>query len=357
MECLEKVIKLSRTECACLEDDKPAEYNEGQCEVYLDELEGLTLDVLNGAANCEKGSLWDMMLRARENATLQFKADLLASLENNWVPRIPNYSGLIGETQFTSTLSFSETKAGQLVVFPRVVGGQMTIRRIGLIMNASTSIQVSVYNNDENSETPIAQYTIPVTGSALSYGDLETPLVLPLWSPNVNNLEYYFIYEVSGFMPKNNKTNCVPCSGGAKIVAWQNWVQVYGIRGNTTEYDSFNRTTELNGIVLDAALSCDAPRVICSEEYPLDFNTGRAMQIAYAIRFKAGALLIDELLSSKEINRHTMMDREALYGKRNYYRSSYEQWVKYLAENTEVINNNCWICRTNKLMSKGFIQA
>lgn len=358
MECLEKVIKLSRTECECQDADRPVDYNEGQSEVYLDELEGLSLDVISGAANCEKGSLWDLMSRARENATLQFKSDLLAFLENNFVPRIPHYTGLLGENKFTSSLNFSETKAGQLVVFPRKIGGQMKVKRIGLIMNASQNVTVNVYDNDEHSTTPLGTYTIATTANELAYGVLEDPLILPLWSPNVTNLEYYFVYDVAGFMPKNNSANCVPCSGGAKVVAWQNWVQVYGVRGNSTDYSSFNRTSELNGILLDADLYCEAPRVICSAEYPLDFqNSGRAMHIAYAIRFKAGEILIEELLNSKEINRHTMMDREKLYGKRNHYRATYEQWVKYLGENTEIINNNCWACRPNKLVSKGTILA
>lgn len=353
MNCLDKVIKLSRTECECFE--APEDFNKGQSEVYLDELEGINLNILGGAQNCEEGNIWQMMDRARLNATLAFKADLLSKLENNYVPRRPNYSGLLGQSAFTSTLNFSQTIAGQEWSFNRIIGGKIKIKRIGLAINATQVVTINIYDNDQHKTSPLGTYNISATANELTYGVLSTPLELPLWSDNVSNLKYYAVYTVSGFYPKNNKTQCVPCSGGVKHVAWINWLSVKGIKGNDTEYSSFSKSDELMGLVFDVDLNCNPQRIICSDEYPLDFETGRAMQIAYAIRFKAGALLIDTILSSPEINRYTMMDREALYGKRNHYRAKYEEWILYLSENSPVINNDCWICKPSNLLKRGTI--
>lgn len=355
MDCLENIIKLSRTECPCVDEDKPETFNQGQSEVYLDELEGLNLSILSGAEGCGPGSIWDMMHRARINATLALKTDLLSVVENNFIPLRPNYSGVLGETTFTTSLNISNEKAGQLLKFPRILGGKMIISRIGLMMSTTTPIVISVFDNDEHTVVPIATFTIGSTANTLTYGNLETPLTLPLWSKNIHDLEYYVVYTIGAFQPKNNKTQCVPCSGGVKNVAWQNWLKVYGIAGDGTEYSTFQTTDELNGLVLDVQLKCEGARVICSDEYPLDFDTAKAMQIAYAIRFKAGAILLDEILSSPNINRYTMMDTEKLYGKRNQYRATYEKWVTYLADNTPIINNDCWICKPNSLMSRGTI--
>ena len=357
MTCLENIIKLSRTNCNCFPQGSPAvNISDGQTEVYLDELEGLNLSILTGAADCEEGNIWEMMVKARENAIYQFQSDLMSCIEDNYIAKRPNYSGYIGELAHNSSLSITETTAGIVVRFPRIVGGKLKLRKIGLIMNAALAISVSIYNNDLNQTTPIGTYTINSLANAVNFGTLVTPLELPLWSNSVNNLEYYFVYNVSGFQPRNNKTVCVPCSGGVKNVVWANWLTVTGIKGNGTDYASYRNTAEINGLVLDAELTCNGSRVICSDEYPLDFeNNGKARQMAYAVRFKAGALLIDDILSSPQINRYTMMDREALYGKRNHYRAKYEEWIKYLCANTPIINNDCWICKPSGLISRGTI--
>lgn len=356
MSCLDKVIKLSRTECPCYteSEDFPADINEGQAEVYLDELEGLNLDSINGGADCSKGNVWEMMDRARDNASKALKADLLSCMESNYVAKRPNYSGFVGETQANSTLTFSQTRAGMLWLPHKVIGGKAKIKRIGVFMNAVAAVSVSIYDNDQNYNTPLATYTINSAVNTPQYAVLSPALEVPLWKQNGDKIEYYFVYTISGFMPRNNKSQCIPCSGGVKDVAWNNWLQVYGIRGNGNDFKNFSRTSELNGLIIDAEFMCNAGRAICSDEYPLDFeNSGRAMQIAYAIRFKAGAILIDNILSSPEINRYTMLDREALYGKRNHYRSKYEQWIQYLCENTEAINNDCWACKPNALIRIG----
>lgn len=357
--CLDKIFALSRTECPCMVDNQPSGVNEGQSGIYLDELEGLSLTGFAQGVDCDSGSIWDMMAKARENATIQFKADILATLESSYEPAVPNFSGTMGQKTFAATLPVTNTYAGQKLKFHRKVGGYMRLKRIGLLMNASTNVQVRIYDNDEHYSTPIAQYTIASTANTLVYGAMVTPLELPMWSRNVTDLEYYVVYTVSGFMPKDNKVECVPCSGGAARVPYTNWLKLYGITGSDTSYNSFNTTEYLNGLVLDVDLYCQPQRVICSDEFPIDFNnSGRGMQIAYAIRFKAGQLLLDQILSSPEINRYTMMDREALYGKRNSYRANYEKWVQYISDNhMPMMNADCWRCKPNKVFARGTITA
>lgn len=355
MSCFENIIKLSRTECECFDDDKPVNYNAGQSEVYLDELDGLSLDLISGGANCEEGNIWDMMAKARTNAEIRFKADLMSCIEDNFIPKRPNYSGIIGQISHNASLNISYTKAGYVIKPHTIVGGKLTIKRIGLIMNASTAIQVQVYDNDENKTTPIAQYTINSVANDVAYATLNTPLELPLWSKNVSDTRYYLVYTIAGFQPRNNGPGCIPCSGGTKRVTYQNWLDVNGIMGNGTDYTSFTETSELNGVVIDGVLTCDGSRVICSDEYPIDFNTGKGMQMAYAVRFAAAESLLEMILASKEINIYTTRDRESLYGKRNHYRKQYEDWITYLCGNMPIINNDCWACKPSDQFQRGTI--
>lgn len=355
MACFDKIIKLSRTTCECFDDNKPTDYDEGQSEVYVDELEGMNLTGLQGAENCEEGNIWDIMVKARANAELQLKADLLSYISDSYSPRRPNYSGLLGQVQFTQTLNYTDAIAGQKVFgFGSIVGGYMKIKRIGLMMSTTSSVTVKVYNNDQNQTTAIAQYTINSSANALAFATLSTPLELPLWSSNGVLLEYYFVYDLIGtYYPKNNKADC-GCGGSQNRVTFKNWVRVAGIKGSAI--GSTTDTEELNGIVLDAEFNCDQSRLICSDEYPLNFtNNGIAMQMAYAARFKTGALIIDEILSTPNINRYTMMDREALYGKRNFYRKSYQDYIPYLGGKLEVQNNDCLMCSPSDQMMKGKI--
>lgn len=348
-DCLTDVIKLSRTTCECF-DDKPETYNEGQSDVYLDELEGLELVGLQGAESCAEGNIWEMMDKARANATLQFKTDLLSCINQEYKSKRPNFSGTIGQVNFSSTLALSEANAGDVMEFPNIEGGYFKLKKIGLIMNAVASVTVNIYDNDEHSTTPLGTYTFNSAANALAWGTLATPLELPLWSSNVSALKYYFVYTLSGFLPKNNKADC-GC-GGVKP-AWMSWITIAGIKGSGTTYSSYSRTKEMNGLVLNGELTCKSGRIICTDENPLDFENdmGRSMQIAYAIRFKAGEMLVESILASSAINRYTMLDRERLWGKRNHYRKLYGEWIQYLCDNAEIGNNDCLVCRGSKLIS------
>ena len=356
MECLENIIKLSRTECSCYDDSKPLTFAEGKSDIYLDELEGLNLDLIKSAADCSNGGLWDLLAKSRENAVKAFKADLLSCVGLNFTSKRPNYGGLIGNTAFNSTLSFSQNMAGVKLHVSNILGGYMTIKGFKLMFNATKTFNILVYSTDDLS-TPVATYPVTSTANALQSVTITTPLKLPLWSTVNSYVDYYVVYELDGtFYPKNNKAAC-DCN--KTLVAYKNWVSPTGVRGNDTQdLTNFAATSEFNGLSIDVDLNCNSTRLICSDEYPLDFEQdGRAMQMAVTVRWKAGELLIESILSSGNINRYTMMDREALYGKRNRYRKLYEDWIAYLCENTEVLNSDCLKCKQNSNVSKGFIQA
>jgi hypothetical protein len=79
------------------------------------------------------------------------------------------------------------------------------------------------------------------------------------------------------------------------------------------------------------------------------------MDYAYAIRYKAGMMLVQLILDSSHINRYTIMGREALYGKRAHFEKKYQEYVAYLCENTEITNTDCLICKPNPNYAIGTI--
>lgn len=357
MECLDKVIKLSASTCECYEQGSPSvDLEEGKSNLYLDRLEGFNLETVKAATDCNSGGLWEKMYLARQEAEQALKADLLSCLQNNVVHKRPNYEGMFGQRVFNNTLNLTQSVIGQVMKFPRIVGAKVRLKKIGLMLNSNASVSVSIYNNDENATDAIGTYTINTTANTVSEAELSDYLDLPLWSENVNNLEYYIVFNRSGFQPKNNSHGCIPCGTYEKNPGWKRWINITGIRGNNTDYANFTTSEELNGLILTGMIFCDATRLICSDEYPLNFETdGYAMKIAETVRYKAGAILADDILSTNNLNRYIMLEREALYGKRNYYRKKYEDLVAWLCANTPYINNDCFACKPPTNAQKGAI--
>ncbi len=357
MECLSKVIKLSRTECECFDDGKPTDYNEGKANIYLDELEGFpTLSGLQGAESCAEGGIWDMMAKARENAEEQFITDTLACLSLRYTPKRNPYTGIVGSIKWTNAIPYSQNMAGAKMKPTQIIGGYWTIKKFGLLFSTTATFNISVYSN-EDMENPIAVYPVTSAANNLQYITLTDPLKLKMWSTEVDKIEYYFVYDLIGtYMPLNNK-NCSGCGQTDSNRPYAPWVTARGMVGNnTTDLDEFTETTELNGIVLDSSFSCDSTRLICSDENPLDFEgDGIARQIAVTIRWKAAEILIEKLLASDNINRYTMLDNERLWGKRNHFRKLYDEWIAWLCENTELKNIDCLACRQNSNVIKGSI--
>lgn len=354
-DCLTNLFKLSRTTCTCFDEGKPTDYNEGKFDVYLDELEGFELNMLAGASDCSSGSLWDIMAWARDEAAKQFKADLLACINQNYVSRRSVYSGLIGQISFTGNLNLTHTKAGQILIFPQIKGGKMTLRRIATAFNTTGTIDVEVYDNAMNQTTPIASYTLNTTANTAEFSTLSTPLELPMWSNLVKHLEYYIVYTRGTKQPKDVQTDC-GCGGTPP--PWKTWMSVYGISGSDTSYGQWTRVKKFaNGLLLDVDLRCKATDLICSDERPLDIdNSGFDMQVVYANRWLAGALTFQKILDSPNLSRYTLMDRERIYGMRNHARARYNEFITYLCENTEV-SSGCLMCKQNPNFSMGNILA
>jgi hypothetical protein len=355
MDCLENIIGLSRTDCDCpnlaaVSGESGIE-NTSLSGLYLDELEGMNLDMIAAANDCARGSLWERMDRSVSNAKIAFRSDLLGCIGKEYRPRRTPWKGQLGQGSYTSTLNLNTATAG-VRLSPQIIrSGFLMLKRIGVLVNATTDVTVKVYSN-ENGSTELGSYTISAIANTLTWGTISpAPLELPMWDVNSAcngySLKYYVVMELDGFQPKNNKKDC-GCGGVKRD--YLPWLDITGTKGDviTTAAESMTQTTELNGIVLDIETKCKQSELICSDYMGLDYEEdGLAMQMAYAIRFKAGALLMDELLSTNQINRETMMNREAMMNYKTVYQNSYNEWIGFLCSTIDVGNNDCLVCRND----------
>lgn len=355
-DCLDSIIGLSRTDCECFEVPTV----DSESGLFLDEVEGLNLKMIDAGTDCETGSLWDLLRYAREQAILAYKADFAGKLAMSWkMARIP-FKGQIGRDKFSTDYNVGAV-SGHRYVFGNVKNGLWKVTRIATLFNTSGSFDVKIYNNVEDD----ALYTINVTSVAnkVTWTTLETPLNLPMYDAQAEYLQYFFLYEYPGFKPKDNSFKC--CSTVLNFNCYKpvlmnindarymfhRWCNVTGVNGASVDAirdssSSFNN--HAMGLLVDGEMKCDTQGIACNDT---DYNYSAIAKVkAYAIWYRAGAFLANAILSSQNINRFTMLDREALYGKRNNYLKEYSNRLEWLTNpqvdevKTALLQSGCVEC-------------
>lgn len=200
--CLEGVIGLSRTECECY--DVPA--NDSLSGLYLDELDGLNLSAIKAGANCEDGSIWDMMSKALESAIFDLSADLEAEVRKHFKVNKEPWQGIIGRDSIRATEAISNY-AGVKILCAPVKSGVLRIKRIGTMFAGVGNLTLNVYNNIQ--DAAVATLSVPTLNSdRVQWYTLPTPLELPMYDAQKEYVQYYFVYDNPGYNPKNNNFKC-----------------------------------------------------------------------------------------------------------------------------------------------------
>lgn len=353
MDCLSNIIGLSETTCECLTDLIPlgvTDVDVSASGIFLDKLPGLNLNVASGADDCAQGNIWQRMWDARKEAIEDYKTDLLQCVTLNYKPRIQNFSGNLGQTTFSGSMSLGSTFAGQKIIPYVVKGGYITVKRIGILIDQNANVTLQIYSN-KNTSTLLFNTAVPIGAlqNSLTWAVLTTPLELPMWDDSGLQIHYYIGMVLNGtFQPKKNKKDC-GCSGAKE--PYLNWMRIEGAHGNNTANPgSFTLNTELNGIVVDVDVKCKTLDVICNSQFPLDYeNDAVARGMAKAIRFRAAAILIQNLINSDNINRFVLLDRTQLMNNIVEWNDKYVEWINYVCQNTNSLtNNDCLICKETK---------
>jgi hypothetical protein len=344
LKCLENIIGLSRTECACFDTGKPSDAEITKSGLYLDELQGLDLNLIGSDIECGEGNVWEKMEKAIEISKNTFRTDILAAITEFASARRKPFNGKIGEVRKRTVLMAANNFIGEIIQGCNIKGAEFTLRGISTHMDTTTTFDIYIYNNIQ--DDPILQIpNIEATANMVTPNIL-TPnenLTFPLYTEECDSLEYYIVYVPSGFNPYDNKVSC----GCSRKQPWEQWFDVQGISGDdisTIELrENLPRNEFANGLILDLVINCNTQNLICGgENEDLDYENDPVSRVtAKAIQYKAGEVLINYILSSGNINRSKMMSKEALYGKRNHYASEYGSRINWLSENIDIKGNDC----------------
>ena len=369
--CFQYIFGLSQTECGCEQyaDDKPIDFDTSDSGIFLDEVEGLHLRLILSGANCEEGSMWDLMARARANAVKQFKSDLLACMISQSRLKREPFSGTIGDySKFTKNITAGTTFAGLRVRIADIIGGVATLRRVGLLFNTTGLKDITIY--DTTGELVATITNLPTIANKISWTTLPSPITLPTDTPTRTHTDYNFVYTVDGNLPKDMKVHC-GCGSGYKPYwnslhpsysvpqdkgnfKWANFAMVAGIKGNAIANlgsdNDWNTQEYTNGIALDIHFGCNVETSICNES--LDYTSDPyALAMAYAIRYKAAEMLVQNILTNPDPSYYTTAAPEILKSFIPKYRKEYENRVyDYLC--TELVDpaninrySDCHTCK------------
>jgi len=347
LNCLNNIIGLSLNECVCYDDGRPVDFDVSNSGLYLDELEGLNLRTLASDVECGEGNIWLKMEKAITNAVTNFRTDLISSILLTQRTGRKSFNGLIGQLKYKTVNTIPTTWTGLRINPREFKGSVLTLKGITTLMDTDVSFDVFIYDNI----TPTPLHSIlnvnAVTGTATE--NPLTPIELPLYREGYQDLEYQIVYQPSGFNPLDNKVTC----GCRRRENFEEWMTVEGIQGDViAEREDWNTNGFANGLAIDVSMVCNTAEIICGGDSndSLDFeNDGVALSMAYAIRFKAGEILIEDILASGEINRFTMLDKERLWGKRNHYRTEFRTRIVYISDTIDIESNDCLVCGDKRI--------
>ena len=366
-DCYDYIIGLSRTECTCWDPkgDHELDFNTSYSGLYIDEVEPLR--VLASLEKCEQ-DVWEAMSQARENAIKIFVSDASRELLKWNELRVQPYTGVIGRRRNTQDMGITKTYAGVHIICKKIVGGQLTIKKIYTAFNFTGMVTVSVEDNLGNNW---GSYVLNTTEDTWVENDI-TDLELPLWSDLVDNVEYFLYYTLGANQPRNNEI-CSNCPAGLRFSTnrpyylWGHtdpyrWAESIMVGGFTTSdvsrfddvtYD-YGGNNFLNGLNLEVDIDCDFGLTLCKDSMNF-MSDPLAIATAEAVLFKAAEILADHIIASPSMSYAKLINRELLAKEQVLWIEKYKERITYIGENTDIRKTDCLKCKDRLPIRKGTI--
>lgn len=336
--CFENLVGLSRSECECFDDIDP-ELSKSKLKLWLDELEGIDLELIQNAIQCGD-DLEKNFEKIYSNGVNFLESDIQVAISESYKQRNKPFVGIIGELKFDRPIA-TENMVGLKLKTQHVDGASIVVKSINLFFQNTGNIILQVYKNDQK----LGEYPIEILNKRQLF-EFPLPLNLPIVENGMRN-EYYFVYEANTMQPMNNKTSC-GCQGVEQIRS--KFLVPSGVKG-TAFINLINDPQWAYGLSLNAVISCSIDNLIC--EFMVDTTFER--RAGMALWYKMGVLLIEKLFASRSINFDTFTDREYLYTRKKKFESLYTNLVMWLAENSRINESNCFVCDSTKVMKMGKI--
>lgn len=346
MECLKNIVGVTPNDTQCttggLSTEEKLEVMKSTSGLYLEDLEGgVTIKALRTVDATR--NLAQLGLGAINNAIKRTEDDLRVALSTRYAGKRNTYSGSIGRMSFATTLGVNKPMQGIRIKPHTLSDAVMVINRMNIVVNAEAALVVQIWKAPVDSAVGemMMEWTVNVTPNNYHAIPITSPISFPFME-NGQPIEYWVVYDRGATQPKDTKLDCSSCEAVSKAALYE-YVKLDGVQldsmGNLD-----NKTTDnySHGLIIDVNVRCESQRLICRE---YDSQEAISIAMSYAVWYKAGELLIEDVIKQPDVNRYTTMDRTYLWGKRNHFRSEYESRINYLAATIDVTQSNCYVCR------------
>lgn len=352
LQCFDNIIGITESTCTCLTEGLGNEqindipwYKVSKSGLFLDRLPGI-VDIrgVGSSTPCDD-EVAKFYKDAIKDAIKAMHDDMVAGLLKKFKQVKLAYSGKALSTDYTTNdINVTQSYAGVMMRTERMKGGSLQINNIFALFDSSFELIIKVYRAIRDSKN--FEFIEDITGisaeaNKLKSNVLATPKIYPLCE---EGYDYYFVYQRGSARPKNNPVDCGCGNSQAQLREYANF---YGIVGHDLEtVTSFQQRSNASGLAFDLAIGCDTSAVVCDlyKNYQ-DFK----VVMSHAVRYKAGELVQEMVANSGEVNRHTMLNKEHIWGKRNHFRSEYADRIMWMVENANLQEYECYICNNKTL--------
>ena len=376
LDCLNNIIGLSDTECNCWDSSKPVDFdtlNESLSGLYVSQPNTIPIRWTNGAADCENGGVWDLLIQARKDAVRDLVADFLAANSQVRKEQFLPFTK-IGDPYYKRATLVRGDIAGAYIEPYDIRGGKIRVESVNLTffsgIVAPVDVDISIYSSLDL-DTPLATATANITANKVTATAVfSTPYIIDMGEIREDlNERFYFLYEVpTGAVPVYNDTE-KGCNCSRKSKYRDNpYLQVMHVGGAQTDAVTNVITNTLssggmNGLVINASMECDYYTWLCElaqKPNELTSQGGQRLKLGMAladgIQAKAVANLAQSIINSGRINYYTMvLDVKPLYIAMNsnlkVYQKAIDNLVYYMPEDV----TDCLVCATDKRMRKSAI--
>lgn len=374
LSCLDNIVGLSPTNCICWDASKPVDFNTlnaSSSGLYVVQPNTIPIRWVNGAADCENGGVWDLIISARETAIRDLLSDFLAATQQVKSEQFLPFTK-IGDSYYKSAEIVYSAVAGVWLEPYVIRGAKLRIDSVDIAffdgITGSTPVTIEVYSSLDLT-TPITGGSAVATVTANKQyftATFASPLIIELGEVRDDlNERFYIAYTIPvGARPVSNNTEkgcgCgkeinyinnpyrqILCLGGVQSDSIAN-VQTQPIRGTST----------MQGLVINSSMECDYYSWLCdlaqqpNQATLIDGQRLRlGMALADAIRAKSVYNLAASILMSGRINHFTMiLDPKQLYQIQNYFLKIYKAGIDNLVYHMPADVSDCLVCAKNKRM-------
>lgn len=361
--CYDDIIGLSETHCACYADNA---YDVSTSCLYVDQAEGMNLRMIDALKDCgTEDDIWQLMARARTKAVKRFVADATAGLVVKYTPARTFFRGYVGKNQYKQLRTIGTTYAGMRFRAAQIVGGYIKITHINTLFQATGTVTLDVYNSLNEH---LYSVSLDTEAAKMHRNALSSPMILPLWDGRTDDLDYVFVYTYNAAnKPYDSKLSCCgktykfDClhpyykQKSNKLDGWASWFMAGSLESNSLDFSDLSETTSdyTNGLQFELETYCDSTKQWCFET--ADINDLQFMSVAFAIYHAAAQYLCIDLITSDKINRYTMINREQMEAVRQLHESKYQELLKYLVDNVDLHNTDCFLCKEKFAIRHGVL--